>query len=94
MLRPDTDTTRSTVWSLLTWSGAVASTLMLASLFQALVGSALNRPATMAPTSVPPVAGHGSGEVCDTTGGRVLYIGFSSRIPAEAGAARCPDGIP
>lgn len=33
-------------------------------------------------------------EVCDTTGGRMLYVGLNSWIPAETGAARCPDGIP
>ena len=33
-------------------------------------------------------------EVCDTTGGRLLYIGLNSWIPAESGAARCSEGIP
>ena len=36
----------------------------------------------------------GSTEVCDTTGGRMMYVGLNSWIPAETGAARCPDGIP
>ena len=36
----------------------------------------------------------GSGEACDTTGGRLLYIGLNSWIPAETGAAGCPDSIP
>ena len=45
-------------------------------------------------TSTAAVDGAGSGEACDTTGGRLLYIGLNSWIPAETGAARCPDGIP
>ena len=36
----------------------------------------------------------GSSEVCDTTGGRMLYVGLNSWVPTEAGAARCPEGIP
>ena len=31
----------------------------------------------------------GSSEACDTTGGRMLYVGLNSWIPAETGAARC-----
>src|SRR6266851_1123292 len=34
----------------------------------------------------------GSSEACDTTGGRMLYVGLNSWIPAETGAARCQDG--
>jgi len=37
--------------------------------------------------------GAGSGEECDTTGGRLLYVGLNSWIPAETGP-RCPDGTP
>jgi hypothetical protein len=36
----------------------------------------------------------GSSEVCDTTAGRMLYVGLNSWVPAETGAARCPEGIP
>ena len=36
----------------------------------------------------------GSGEACGTTGGRTLYVGLNSWIPAETGAAGCPDSIP
>jgi hypothetical protein len=45
-------------------------------------------------TSTAAVDGAGSDEACDTTGGRLLYIGLNSWIPAEAGAAHCPGGIP
>jgi hypothetical protein len=45
-------------------------------------------------TSTGAVGGAGSGEACDTTGGRVLYVGLNSWIPAETGAARCPASIP
>jgi len=45
-------------------------------------------------TSTAAVDGAGSGEACDTTGGRLLYVGLNSWIPAETGAPRCPDGIP
>jgi len=41
-------------------------------------------------TSTAAVDGAGSGEACDTTGGRLLYVGLNSWIPAETGAARCP----
>jgi hypothetical protein len=36
----------------------------------------------------------GNGEACDTTGGRMLYVGLNSWIPAETGAPRCPDSTP
>jgi hypothetical protein len=36
----------------------------------------------------------GSGGACGATGGRLLYIGLNSWIPAETGAAGCPDSIP
>jgi hypothetical protein len=45
-------------------------------------------------TSTAAVDGDGSGETCDPTGGRMLYVGLNSWIPAETWAARCPDGIP
>ena len=45
-------------------------------------------------TSTAAVDGAGSGEACDTTGGRMLYVGLNSWIPAETGTPRCPDGIP
>jgi hypothetical protein len=45
-------------------------------------------------TSTAAVDGAGSGAACDTTGGRMLYVGLNSWIPAETGAPRCPDGIP
>ena len=44
-------------------------------------------------TSTAAVDGVGSGEACYTTGGRMLYVGLNSWIPAETGP-RCPDGIP
>jgi hypothetical protein len=37
--------------------------------------------------------GAGGAQACDTTGGRLLYVGLNSWIPAETGP-RCPDGIP
>jgi hypothetical protein len=40
------------------------------------------------------VDGVGSSEVCNTTGGRMVYVGLNSWIPAESGAARCTDGTP
>jgi hypothetical protein len=45
-------------------------------------------------TSTAAVDGAASGEACDTTGGRMLYVGLNSWIPADTGAPRCPDGIP
>ena len=36
----------------------------------------------------------GSGEACDTTGGRMLYVGLNSWIPAETAGGHCLDGIP
>jgi hypothetical protein len=45
-------------------------------------------------TSTAAVVGADRGEVCDTAGGRMLYVGFHSWIPAETGAPRCPDGLP
>ena len=33
----------------------------------------------------------GSGEACGMTGGRMLYVGLNSWVPAETRAARCPD---
>jgi hypothetical protein len=45
-------------------------------------------------TSRAAVDGAGSSEACDTTGGRMLYVGLNSWIPAETWLARCPDGIP
>jgi hypothetical protein len=44
-------------------------------------------------TATAAVDRFGSGEACDTTGGRILYIGLNTWIPTESGA-RCPDGIP
>ena len=44
-------------------------------------------------TSTAAIDGAGSGDVCDTTGGRMLYVGLNSWIPAGTGP-RCPDGIP
>jgi hypothetical protein len=45
-------------------------------------------------TSTAALDGAGSDEACDTTGGRLLYVGLNTWIPAETGAPRCPDGIP
>src|SRR5258708_39969931 len=45
-------------------------------------------------TSTAAVGGAGSGEACDTTAGRVFYVGLNSWIPAETGAARGPATIP
>ena len=45
-------------------------------------------------TSTAEIDGAGSGEACDTAGGRLLYVGLNSWIPAETGGARCPGGIP
>src|SRR5712692_3229892 len=56
---------------------------------QALVTAAAVGPVT-ATAAVDRV---GSSEVCDTTGGRLLYVGLNNWIPAETGP-RCPDGIP
>src|SRR5438067_13849633 len=33
-----------------------------------------------------------SREACDATGGRMLYVGLNSWIPAESRVAPCPDG--
>jgi hypothetical protein len=55
---------------------------------------ALVTAATVGPfTATAAVDGAGTGEACDTTGGRLLYAGLNSWIPAETGP-RCPDGIP
>jgi hypothetical protein len=45
-------------------------------------------------TSTASVDRLGSKDACDTAAGRMLYVGLNSWIPAERGAARCPDGIP
>src|SRR5258708_39549460 len=44
-------------------------------------------------TSTAAVDGAGSGEACDTTGGRLLYVGLGSWVPGARGR-RCPAGIP
>jgi hypothetical protein len=45
-------------------------------------------------TPTTAVDGPARGEACDTTGGRMLYVGLNSWIPAETGAPRCAGGIP
>jgi hypothetical protein len=35
-----------------------------------------------------------AGEGCDTSGGRLLYVGLNSWIPAEPTVAPCPESAP
>jgi hypothetical protein len=35
-----------------------------------------------------------AGIACDTSGGRMLYVGLNTWVAAEPTLARCPDGVP
>jgi hypothetical protein len=94
-------TIRGAGWGLPWLSVLVISASVAYATTVAIAGAAAHAPAQAlvavrpaeSGTSLSALDRRGS-EVCDTTGGRILYVGFNSWIPAETGATRCPDGIP
>jgi hypothetical protein len=41
-----------------------------------------------------PLAGVSRTAACDISGGRLLYVGLNSWVPAEPRVAPCPDTVP
>lgn len=82
-------TVRGARWGL-PWLCALAISTSFA--YAITVGMAHPPFTSNASTTVAAV--HASSEVCDTTGGRMFYVGLNSWVHAETGAARCPEGMP